>query len=254
MPPCRFQYLIAARHDVSSLADSLAYFEPVWNGSEAAIYRFSGRIPESLHREMMDAGLSETRLMDCAYFIQQRNRLIQQALYIEFFDYIGDDYESLIDVNRNSGNISVLLDLLRQRIGNLAGKILLDFGCGTGLAITQLQAAKARFIGVDQSPHMLDIARCRGMEAIDVAALNSWGSRFDGAIASYVLHLVSDEAVIKAVASSLKSGATLVGNFHKGANVEWVDRMFNQFGCSALHFPQLGPETSHGMYVGFTKK
>lgn len=250
MPRSNFQYLIASHTDIASMADALASFTPVSNNVEAVIYRFPREIPQPLLTRISNAGWAEARLMDCAHFILQNNPLTQQALYNGFFDYIGAEYESLISVSRNCDNIKHLLYLLRQHSGSLEAKELIDFGCGTGLALTQLQAAKAQFVGVDQSAHMRDIAQHRGMNTIDLVALRGRPSRFDGAIASYVLHMVSDETAIAGVASSLKKGATLVGNFHKGLNVQWMDGVFAKYGCKAT---RLDASAIHGTYIGYTK-
>ena len=253
MPRSSFQYLIVSRADAASMTDALSCFAPVSTGAEATIYRFPGEVPQSLLSRISSSGWAETRLMDCAHFILQRNTLIQQALYNDFFDYIGSEYESLIDVSRNCENIEYLLEHLSQQIGDLKGATLMDFGCGTGLAVPQLQAAGAKFVGVDQSHHMRFIAQHRGMTAVNMASLLAQPNQFDGAIASYVLHLVSDEIAIAGVVSVLKRGATLVGNFHKSCNIQWMDDTFARHGCSAIHLRELHTSAVHGVYVGYTK-
>jgi predicted TPR repeat methyltransferase len=178
---------------------------------------------------------------------------MQQVLYNEFFDYIANQYESLIDISRNLANIDTLLELLSHEIGGLVDKRIIDFGCGTGLASRRLRGAAAEFTGVDQSPHMRDIAMHRGMKVVPTNDLASWTSYFDGAIASYVLHLLSDDEALRSLALALKPDGVLVGNFHKNANLDRVTKCLARYGCEAVELPLRSGIEIHGGYMGYRK-
>ena len=48
----------------------------------------------------------------------------------------------------------------------------IDLGCGTGLAATRLRRANRRFIGIDLSPRMIELARLTGLYAeLEVAEI-----------------------------------------------------------------------------------
>jgi SAM-dependent methyltransferase len=83
-----------------------------------------------------------------------------------------------------------------MREADLAGRRVLDIGCGTGRFLAQL-AEIAKAWGVDPSPQMLEQARARGIrgagwklaQAERLPFKDGW---FDGVHAHLVLHVVGD--------------------------------------------------------------
>jgi 2-polyprenyl-3-methyl-5-hydroxy-6-metoxy-1,4-benzoquinol methylase len=77
----------------------------------------------------------------------------------EYHDKIASTYDSrfrrendLIDRREK--------EILHEQLGDLQGKRVLDFGCGTGrLCSFHLAAGAARVVGVDVSPQMIEIAQ-----------------------------------------------------------------------------------------------
>ncbi|MDJ1131411.1 class I SAM-dependent methyltransferase [Streptomyces iconiensis] len=113
---------------------------------------------------------------------------------------------------------------LLRALGEVAGKRVLDVGCGDGVYARMVQRMGAsRVVGVDVSSAMVDLARSEGKEAIeylvhDVATLPVLGS-FDVALAANVLHYAPDRQVLarmcRRVFANLAPGGRLlafVGN------------------------------------------
>jgi len=82
--------------------------------------------------------------------------------------------------------------------GDVAGRRVLDAGCGSGLLASALRARGAQLVGFDASPAMVDLARNRLGEgsAVHVADLAEPlpfdDAEFDDVVASLVLHYLPD--------------------------------------------------------------
>ncbi|HUZ10275.1 MAG TPA: class I SAM-dependent methyltransferase [Acidimicrobiales bacterium] len=85
--------------------------------------------------------------------------------------------------------------------GPLAGRRVLDAGCGTGRLLASLAAGGAGAVGVDLSPTMLAVAARRtGAPLVrgDVGALPFPHAAFDAVVGVAVLEFVGDPAVVVA--------------------------------------------------------
>lgn len=103
--------------------------------------------------------------------------------------------------------------LVRDGIGDVAGRRVLDVGCGTGRAGALLHALGACVVGADPDPARIAIARAR-VDAAVVAA----GERlpfpdrcFDAALAVAVLEFASDPARVLGEMARVTRGAIVVG-------------------------------------------
>jgi predicted TPR repeat methyltransferase len=165
------------------------------------------------------------RRLDQFYLPEQHDAATTDA----FFTQIADDYDGLVDAERN---ISNLVNLLREimRRSDAGGRPLriLDFGCGTGLskvALTRIadSTTNINLLGFDRCARMRETAMRRGLQVLPVAAcadLQNLGESepFDGAVASYVFHFGVDDVCFNALHGVLRRGGTLAGNYHNATN------------------------------------
>lgn len=110
--------------------------------------------------------------------------------------------------------------VLWRMLGAVAGKRVLDAGCGTGYLAIKLAALGADVVGVDLSPAMLEIARRRVDEAgvrvelhvsscADLSAIAS--ASVDAAVSNYVLMDVRDmHGVVRELYRVLRPGGHAV--------------------------------------------
>jgi 2-polyprenyl-3-methyl-5-hydroxy-6-metoxy-1,4-benzoquinol methylase len=101
--------------------------------------------------------------------------------------------------------------------------LVLDVGCGTGVAarrLARLGAFAGRIVGIDRSPDLIAVARQQAaaeglvdridLRVGDAAALGDLKGRFDAAIAHTLVSHVDDPlAVIKEIAACVRPGGTI---------------------------------------------
>jgi malonyl-CoA O-methyltransferase len=107
--------------------------------------------------------------------------------------------------------------IVRELVGNVARKLVLDVGCGTGRHTAWLARAGARVVGVEPNPEMAEVARakCAGLEVElkvgDLARLPVDAGAFDLVVCALVLEHVADLAgAIRELARPLAPGGALV--------------------------------------------
>lgn len=72
------------------------------------------------------------------------------------WDQTTSSYFEAEDVTNEQANFPALMRV----VGNITGKVVLDFGCGNGRFTNRLESLKAeKVIGVDISPSMIDLAK-----------------------------------------------------------------------------------------------
>lgn len=87
---------------------------------------------------------------------------------------------------------------IRNLLGDVAGRHVLDAGCGSGPTLADLAAGGAHAIGIDGSPAMIDIARERvgsevELKVADLAEpLPFDDGLFDDVVCSLALHYLED--------------------------------------------------------------
>lgn len=178
----------------------------------------------------------------------------RQEILDKFFNLIGDEYESLIDVPRNVENIRNLLGFVSQFAGYMRGATILDYGCGTGLSLGPTSDFNINLVGVDRCPIMCRIARNRGMTvwSFEELAQKSF-DQISGAFASYVFHLLPQTDGLCLLWAHLRKGGIFVANFHKNQGIETVNNCVSDLGgdVKLLKSP-LGSER-HGAYIAYIK-
>lgn len=162
------------------------------------------------------------------------------------------DYSNL-EFTSNAANEARFADLPRKRLGDLAGKRILDLGCGDGCQLIAWAASgsSATWVGLDISRQNIELA-CKRAEASRVAAMTKFEvadlltydeQPFDFIFSNSVLHLIlsTDEALAGKLASLLKPGGQLAAVIPDSSfpnHLLWLGRralrMLRPFGIEAF--------------------
>ena len=110
------------------------------------------------------------------------------------------------------------------------GQTVLDIGCGTGLSLHRLRTAvgaKGRVVGIEQSPHMIEQARCRitqhGWQNVELicapVAEAEIGVMGNAALFHFTHDILREKSSIANVVNHLKPGARVVASGLKWASL-----------------------------------
>jgi SAM-dependent methyltransferase len=106
------------------------------------------------------------------------------------------------------------LELMKERIGGLSGKKILEIGCATGDFITWLNREGAHVKGLEISEYAADIARKRGLDVIAGTIeefAHTHGNVFDIVLAFEVIeHVPSPMLFLEHVAGHIRRGGHLL--------------------------------------------
>lgn len=144
----------------------------------------------------------------------------RRAAELRLFDHIAATYELEIDPQRNRDNVRNLL----ERVVTRPGARVLDFGCGSGLSVSVASLQGHVILGCDVSSRMRQRASANGLPVMNVPGLSRFRGWFDGAIASYVMHLALPEADLTLLLQSLRVGGRLAANFHKSKGLDDIEK------------------------------
>ena len=135
------------------------------------------------------------------------NPRIVESEFDELYDeayYRGDGFDATIDYRRDyredpslRKDVDRIVDTLREGFGPIAGRRVLDAGCGTGALLHALTLAGARAEGLDSSPEAR--RRCRAAGLAIVA-----GDIFDAGLEAQAYDAVTAVEVIEHVPSPTK--------------------------------------------------
>jgi SAM-dependent methyltransferase len=147
---------------------------------------------------------------------------------------------------------------LLVREGDLAGRRVLDIGCGTGRAAEALVARGSRVWGVEPEPEMAALARQR-VSTVKVAPAehlpfkDGW---FERALMWLVIHLVDRPRAFAEAARVLRpEGRLAIGTFHP-LHFEgyWLNRFFPSLqGIDSARFPTPDELDSELRAAGFER-
>lgn len=199
-------------------------------------------------------GCEITRYLDQYYLVlSTTDHGLRQETIDRFFSFLAPQYEQTVDLQRNEENIDLLLTIAEVLVGRLDRSVLLDFGCGPGVSVGPARARGANVLGFDTSTAMLRAAQARGMRTISAERLlSSEVPRFDGVIASYVLHLAPAEVWIRAAWGHVRLGGIFTGNFHKDKGIESFVKALDGSGAN-VELITLPNGERHGKYAICTK-
>ncbi len=145
------------------------------------------------------------------------------------FGYLSQTYEDLIVEETNVTTYDRLLSEV-VRIAGISRPSVLDFGCGTGLAMKSRWISRVDMTGFDFCEEVGRMATERGLAVL--SADDFWTSReisFDFVIASFVLHFPVSPLTMRRLWDLIRPGGCLVANFHKRINEEWVTQTILAF-------------------------
>ena len=114
--------------------------------------------------------------------------------------------------------------------------MILDWGCGTCLALPSFQREDVSYIGLDFSLPMLQRARDRSASPVvlgDCTKLPFRGGAFDGVMGATVIqNIPSKEKAIEEISRTLKKGGRSVLSYPDRADVTLPD--FSRYGLRVL--------------------
>ena len=135
-----------------------------------------------------------------------------------------DDYNAIADNYNESEQDAITLwrlgyPLVAKLMGDVTGKLVLDFGCGTGTFSRFLQSKGANVTGVDVSGNMIEVAKRNSSEAIVYHIISDGldfldGNIFDLVVSNFVLctvpYLLEISLILDQIHRVLKKGGLFV--------------------------------------------
>ncbi|EME70292.1 methyltransferase [Paramagnetospirillum caucaseum] len=161
-----------------------------------------------------------------------------------FFDTYADRFESHL-VEDVKYQAPATLRALFDRVGGGAPlDTVIDLGCGTGLTARAFQGAAGRFIGVDLSPRMLQLAAAGGLYAelyeADAAAALAHGVNLSAVLATDLFIYVGDlEDIFAAAARALAPGGWLLFSVEAGDGEGYTLRPTGRYAQSPAYIRAL---------------
>jgi ubiquinone/menaquinone biosynthesis C-methylase UbiE len=139
-----------------------------------------------------------------------------------YYDVMSDGYEN----ERHAGYHLHLDEAEVETVAPLvAGREVLEVGCGTGLILQRLARIAKRAVGVDLSPGMLAKARARGLEVVeaDATALPFPDASFDAAVSFKVLAHVPDiRGALSEMARVVRPGGVVAAEFYNRNSLRYL--------------------------------
>lgn len=151
-----------------------------------------------------------------------------------------DNYNAIADnYNEFEQNAITLWRLgypvVKDLLGNINGKSVLDYGCGTGTFSRFLQSKKASVTGVDVSENMIEVAKSNSSDKIVFHTISDGGldflddNMFDFVVSNFVLCTVPSRQEISMILDQiyrvLKKGGLFVfmnSNWDKSNGKEFI--------------------------------
>lgn len=142
------------------------------------------------------------------------------------------------------------LERLETRLSR--GSDVLELGCGTGHPIAARLAPAHRYVGVDSSPRMVELARQNvpdgRFHVADMTALDVPDNAFDAVVAFYsIIHVPRDEQpdLFSRIQSWLRPGGLFVGCLSSGDLPEgWED---NWLGGGPMYWSGFDVDTNRSL-------
>jgi ubiquinone/menaquinone biosynthesis C-methylase UbiE len=156
------------------------------------------------------------------------------------FDYNdAREYDTWFEKAKQGYAFDLEMDLLVKMLAPHPGERLLDIGCGTGKSLEPLFATGLHLTGVDPSPYMLDIARERLPDTVDLhrgsaEALPFDDNAFDHAMLFTTLEFTDRPAKAIEEACRVARHSVVVGVLNRHAPLNLMRRIKRFFVSSTL--------------------
>jgi ubiquinone/menaquinone biosynthesis C-methylase UbiE len=153
-----------------------------------------------------------------------------------YYDAFAESYEARRD---GRGRYHDLLDALELELAEpfVAGREVLEVGCGTGLLLRRFTEIATRAVGVDLSPGMLAHARARGLDVREGSAMKLPfpDASFDVALSFKTLPHVPDlRRALSEMARVVRPGGVLIAELYNPRSVRHAIKRFLPAGRVAL--------------------
>lgn len=157
------------------------------------------------------------------------------------YDAMAGEYTA--DGERNAYNALYERPATIALLGPVAGRDVLDAGCGSGPLSAALVERGARVVGFDTSPRMVELARARALPDASFAVADLGAPlpqfadhSFDTIVASLVLHYLEDwVAPLRELRRVLRPGGGLVCSTHHPASDVELSATGDYFATELLH-------------------
>lgn len=119
--------------------------------------------------------------------------------------------------------------LVRAILADSPGRVVLDVGCGTGIAGRQFQAAGCSVTGVEPDARMARFARDHGLD-VEEARFEDWdpaGRRFDAVVCGTAWHWIDPAAGTAKAAAVLRPAGVLALFGHAAELPAEIDEAFS---------------------------
>lgn len=213
------------------------------------IYIYSTKVPDMIKNQIGEVNYIE--YLDRFLIVLPEDYALQSLIWEEFYSYYGDLYESMIDVHNNIECIKKLYSYIRQNIEVTNETKILDYGCGSGLAINI--NANCNLIGYEPNRKMRKQAIDKGMEVLDRQKLFKLSNDYiDAVFSSYVFHMGINDSDIEILSRIIRRNGIIVANFYKNINHLRVKEAFIKSGFRVKQI--IGFDERFGCVYEYRKK
>jgi 2-polyprenyl-3-methyl-5-hydroxy-6-metoxy-1,4-benzoquinol methylase len=163
------------------------------------------------------AGTAPVHCPKCGHVYRWSNGILQLGEISDRGDYPDESYALLADAEPRhfwfAGRNQVITATMRRTVGQLAGRSVLDIGCGTGFVLAALEQAGMTVCGLDMHMAGLRYARqrVRGLLVCETATRVPFIDQFDVVMLCDVIeHTPDDSIVLREASQALKSSGAIV--------------------------------------------
>lgn len=203
-------------------------------------------------RVLSDAFGVQVRLMDRFYLPKLRD----QGLVRTVFDLVAGIYDDLVTHEVNLRTARMLLGKVLE--GSAPNPLVLDFGCGTGIAAQALAGLgrEAKLLGVDLSAAMLRQAAARGEATMSLQDWRRCPPPVEGAIASFVLHYGVPDEDLARIGAGLRPGGRFAANLFRLSPAEAgaLEQRLSALSLDLVDAVELGGTSASNLMLVFSKR